>query len=123
MDEVDIRAQPAPAPALLTVTDRAAKRIAELLAQPQHAGLTLRLAVSGGGCSGFAYGFSFDDEIRDDDLVIEKGGIKVLVDEVSLDYLRGSEIDYTDEMIGAAFTVHNPNAASSCGCGNSFSVA
>ncbi len=123
MDEVDIRTQPAAAPALLTVSDRAAKRIAELLAQPEHAGLTLRLAVSGGGCSGFAYGFSFDDEIRDDDLVIEKGGIKVLVDEVSLDYLRGSEIDYSDEMIGAAFTVRNPNAASSCGCGNSFSVA
>lgn len=122
MDEVEIQMQPTPAPASLTVTDRAANRIAKLLAQPEHAGLTMRLAVQGGGCSGFAYGFSFDDEVRADDIIIEKGGIKVLVDEVSLDYLRGSEIDYTDEMIGATFTVRNPNAASSCGCGNSFSV-
>jgi iron-sulfur cluster assembly accessory protein len=106
----------------LTVTDSAAKRIGELMAQPQHAGLTMRLAVQGGGCSGFAYGFSFDDEIRADDTVVEKDGIKVLVDEMSLDYLRGAEIDFSDEMIGAAFTVRNPNAASSCGCGNSFSV-
>jgi len=120
MDEVEIQHQPAPVS--LTVTDRAANRIAKLLAQPDYTGLTMRLAVSGGGCSGFAYGFSFDDEVRDDDIVIEKGGIKVLVDEVSLDYLRGSEIDYTDEMISATFTVRNPNAASSCGCGNSFSV-
>ena len=122
MDEVETQMQPAPAPASLTVTDRAANRIAKLLAQPEYTGLTMRLAVQGGGCSGFAYGFSFDDEARADDIIIEKGGIKVLVDEVSLDYLRGSEIDYTQEMIGATFTVRNPNAASSCGCGNSFSV-
>ena len=88
----------------------------------RSSGRTRRLAVRGGGCSGFAYGFSFDDEIRADDIVVEKDGIKVLVDEISLDYLRGAEIDFTDEMIGAAFTVRNPNAASSCGCGNSFSV-
>ena len=118
MDDIDI--QPAPAP--LTVSDRAAKRIAQLLAQPEQEGLTLRLAVLGGGCSGFSYSFSFDNEVRADDIVIERGGIKVVVDEVSLDYLRGAEVDYTDEMIGAAFTVRNPNAASSCGCGNSFSV-
>lgn len=120
MDETEIQRQPDEG--AVTVTDRAADRIAKLLAQPEHKGLTLRLAVQGGGCSGFAYGFSFDDEIHDDDIVIEKGGIKVLVDEVSMDYLRGSEIDYTEAMIGAAFTVRNPNAASSCGCGNSFSV-
>ena len=106
----------------LDITDRAVRRIAELLAQPQHEGLTLRLAVNGGGCSGFAYGFSFDNQINSDDVVIEKGGVKVLVDEVSLDYLRGAQIDYVNEMIGAAFTVSNPNASSSCGCGNSFSV-
>ena len=109
-------------PTALTLTDSAAKHIAELMAQPQHAGLTFRLAVQGGGCSGFAYGFSFDDEIRADDIVVEKDGIKVVVDEVSLDYLRGAEIDFNEEMIGAAFTVRNPNAASSCGCGNSFSL-
>lgn len=104
------------------ISDRAVKRIAELIAQPDHAGLTLRLAVNGGGCSGFAYGFSFDNQVNADDVVIEKGGVRVLVDEISLEYLRGSEIDFVDEMIGAAFTVRNPNAASSCGCGNSFSV-
>ncbi len=116
--KTDIPAPPAP----MTVSVNAARRIAELMAQPEHAGLTLRLAVQGGGCSGFAYGFSFDDEIRDDDIIVEKDGIKVLVDEVSLDYLRGAEIDFTSDMIGAAFTVRNPNAQSSCGCGNSFSV-
>lgn len=104
------------------ISDRAVKRIAELTAQPEHDGLTMRLAVNGGGCSGFAYGFSFDNQVNADDVVIEKDGIKVLVDEISLEYLRGAEIDFVDEMIGAAFTVRNPNAASSCGCGNSFSV-
>ncbi len=122
MNETDITGAPTSAHASMTLTDRAAKRIGELMAQPEHTGLTLRLAVHGGGCSGFSYGFSFDDEVHDDDIVVEKEGVKVLVDEVSLDYLRGSEIDYTNEMIGAAFTVRNPNAASSCGCGNSFSV-
>lgn len=106
----------------LGISDRAAKRIAELMAQPEHAGLTMRLAVNGGGCSGFAYGFSFDNQTNADDVIIEKDGVKVLIDEISLDYLRGAEIDYVDEMIGAAFTVRNPNASSSCGCGNSFSV-
>ncbi|MDH3239946.1 MAG: iron-sulfur cluster insertion protein ErpA [Alphaproteobacteria bacterium] len=106
----------------LDISDRAARRIAELMAQPQYKGLTMRLAVSGGGCSGFAYGFSFDNQTNADDVVIEKDGVRVLVDEISLDYLRGAEIDYVNEMIGAAFTVRNPNASSSCGCGNSFSV-
>jgi iron-sulfur cluster insertion protein len=82
----------------------------------------LRLAVQGGGCSGFAYGFSFDDEKRADDVAIEGHGVTVLIDEVSLEYLSGSEIDYVEELVGAAFTVRNPNAASSCGCGNSFSL-
>lgn len=107
---------------VLDISDRAVRRIKELTERPEHQGLTLRLAVNGGGCSGFAYGFSFDNQTNADDVVIEKGGVKVLVDEISLDYLRGAEIDYADEMIGAAFTVRNPNAASSCGCGNSFSV-
>lgn len=110
------------APRPLDITDRAVKRIAQLTAQPDHAGLTLRLAVNGGGCSGFAYGFSFDNQTNEDDVVIEKDGVRVLVDEVSLDYLKGAQIDYVDEMIGAAFTISNPNASSSCGCGNSFSV-
>ncbi len=111
------------AAAALDISDRAVRRIAELMAQPEHKGLTLRLAVNGGGCSGFAYGFSFDNQANADDVIIEKGGVRLLVDEISLDYLRGAQLDYVDEMIGAAFTVRNPNAASSCGCGNSFSVA
>lgn len=111
------------AQALITVTDRAAQRIAELTAQPDNAGTMLRLAVAGGGCSGFSYGFTFDDEIRADDLAVEKGGITVVVDEVSLGLLGGAEIDYVEEMVGASFVVRNPNATSSCGCGSSFAVA
>lgn len=106
----------------LAISDRAVKRIRELMDLPEHQGLTMRLAVNGGGCSGFAYGFSFDNQTNADDIVIEKGDVKVLVDEISLEYLRGAELDFVDEMIGAAFTVRNPNAASSCGCGNSFSI-
>jgi iron-sulfur cluster insertion protein len=112
-----------PTPAPVTVTDRAAKRIAELTAQPENAGAMLRLAVNGGGCSGFSYGFTFDDEIRADDLAVEKDGITVLVDEVSLGLLGGAEIDYVEEMVGSSFVVRNPNATSSCGCGSSFAVA
>lgn len=105
----------------VTVSARAAKRIAEIIAaEPQP--MMLRLAVTGGGCSGFQYNFALDDTQADDDLVIAEGGIKVLIDSTSLEFLRGAEIDYVDEMIGAAFKVNNPNATSSCGCGSSFSV-
>jgi iron-sulfur cluster insertion protein len=113
----------APNPAPVTVTERAARRIAELTTEPDNAGMMLRLAVAGGGCSGFSYGFSFDDEIRADDLAVEKNGVTVLVDEVSLGLLGGAEIDYVEEMVGASFVVRNPNATSSCGCGLSFAVA
>ena len=82
----------------------------------------LRVAVSGGGCSGFQYGFSFDDTVRDDDLTFERDGVKVVVDEVSLDLLAGAEIDYVEELIGASFQIRNPNATSSCGCGSSFAI-
>lgn len=82
----------------------------------------LRVAVNGGGCSGFQYAFDLTRERKPDDLAIEKGGVTVLIDEVSLQYLAGSEIDYADELIGAAFKIENPNATASCGCGTSFSV-
>jgi iron-sulfur cluster assembly accessory protein len=82
----------------------------------------LRLAVTGGGCSGFQYNFALDDARLDDDLVIERDGATVLIDPVSLDFLKGAEIDYSTDLIGAAFKVNNPNAQSSCGCGTSFSV-
>ena len=105
----------------VTVSARAAKKIAEIIAAEGHPAM-LRLAVTGGGCSGFQYSFALDDARADDDLVIEEGGIQVLIDATSLEFLKGAEIDYVDDLIGAAFKVNNPNATSSCGCGTSFSV-
>lgn len=105
----------------VTLSDSAAKRIAFLLAR-ESADAKLRVAVNGGGCSGFQYVFDFDTKTGDDDIVIEKNGAKVLIDSASLELLKGSEIDYVTEMVGAAFQIKNPNASSSCGCGNSFSV-
>jgi iron-sulfur cluster assembly accessory protein len=105
----------------VTVTDRAAKRIAAILAR-EPAGSMLRVAVNGGGCSGFQYDFSITTERNDDDLVIEKNGVAVLVDEMSLPFMSGAEVDFADEIIGAAFRINNPNATASCGCGTSFSV-
>lgn len=105
----------------VTVSARAARRIAEILAA-ESAPSMLRVAVTGGGCSGFQYSFAIEDAKLDDDLVIEKDGATVLVDAVSLDFLRGAEIDFVDDLIGASFKINNPNATSSCGCGTSFSV-
>jgi iron-sulfur cluster assembly accessory protein len=105
----------------VTVSARAARRISEILkAEPQP--MMLRLAVTGGGCSGFQYNFALDDTRTADDLVVERDGAVVLIDPMSLDFLKGSEIDFVDDMIGQAFKVNNPNATSSCGCGTSFSV-
>lgn len=100
---------------------RAAKRIAAIIAAESRP-MMLRLSVTGGGCSGFQYNFALDDTAAEDDLVIEKNGIKVLIDSTSLEFLKGAEIDYVDDLIGSAFKVNNPNATSSCGCGTSFSV-
>ena len=105
----------------VTVSARAARQIAKIIAAEARP-MMLRLAVTGGGCSGFQYNFALDDAQADDDLVVEEGGVKVLIDSTSLEFLRGAEIDYVDDLIGAAFKVNNPNAASSCGCGTSFSV-
>ena len=106
----------------VVVTAAAAKRIAQLIAAEGNPALMLRLAVSGGGCSGFQYGFSFDDSQTDDDRVFTKDGVKLLVDSASLELLAGSEVDFVEELVGASFQVRNPNATSSCGCGSSFSV-
>lgn len=106
---------------LVTISERAAKRIAEILKEEARPAL-LRVAVLGGGCSGFQYDFRLDESRNDDDLVIAQSGAVVAIDSVSLDFLKGAEIDFVDEMIGAAFKVKNPNATSSCGCGTSFSV-
>jgi len=105
----------------VTVSARAAKRIAEIL-NSEPTPTMLRLAVTGGGCSGFQYNFALDDARMDDDLVVERDGATVLIDPVSLDFLKGAEIDFSNDLIGAAFKVNNPNAQSSCGCGTSFSV-
>lgn len=105
----------------LRISARAARRIAEILkAEPET--MMLRVAVTGGGCSGFQYNFALESERHDDDLLLEQEGAKVLVDSLSLDFLKGAEIDFTDDLIGAAFKIENPNATSSCGCGTSFSV-
>ena len=107
--------------AVITLTERAARRIRELAAS-EPGEVKLRLSVMGGGCSGFSYGFAFDEDAQADDLVIARDGAVLLVDSVSLDLLKGSEVDFVDDLVGAAFKVNNPNAASSCGCGTSFSV-
>ena len=105
----------------VTLSDRAARRIAEILrAEPQPT--ALRLAVTGGGCSGFQYNFALDEAQLDEDTVVEKDGAKVLIDPVSLDFLVGAEIDFANDLIGQAFKVNNPNATASCGCGTSFTI-
>jgi iron-sulfur cluster insertion protein len=104
------------------LTENAARRIAMLQRQEEAEGTFLRLAVSGGGCSGFQYGFSFDGRKNDDDFVFERNGVALVVDDVSLELVQGAEIDFVEDLIGASFQVKNPNAASSCGCGNSFSI-
>ena len=106
----------------ITISDSAARRISELVAGEGNADLMLRVSISGGGCSGFQYGFSLDAEQNDDDLLFEHGGVKVVVDEVSLDYIKGAELDFIEEMIGSYFSLKNPNASSTCGCGSSFAV-
>ena len=105
----------------LTITSRAAKRIAEILVAEGGESM-LRVAVTGGGCSGFQYEFALESGRKDGDLVVEKDGATVVIDSVSLLYLGGSEIDFVDDLIGQSFKVKNPNATASCGCGTSFSI-
>ena len=106
----------------VSLTARAAARVKELRAQENVPQAFLRLAVSGGGCSGFQYGFSFDEALQPEDRTFERDGVTLVVDETSLDLVKGAEVDFVEDMMGASFQVKNPNAASSCGCGNSFSV-
>jgi iron-sulfur cluster assembly accessory protein len=107
---------------LVRVSESAAKRIVALREQQGDSGLMLRVAVEGGGCSGFTYKFSFEGDKQDDDLVVERDGAAVLIDAMSLPFMAGSEIDFIDELMGAYFSIKNPNATASCGCGTSFSV-
>ncbi len=105
----------------IILTERAARRINEIMAS-EPAGSMLRISVSGGGCSGFQYAFDVDRTRQDDDLVIERDGATVLVDEVSIQYMDGSVIDFVDDLIGQSFKIENPQATASCGCGTSFSL-
>ena len=105
---------------VVSLTSDAQLRLKDLLAKEGNPQLALRIFVSGGGCSGMQYGMAFDDNRRPDDLVIDAEGVQVIVDDFSVQYIQGSEIDYVDSLMGAGFTVHNPNAVHSCSCGTSF---
>ncbi|MBB5215859.1 iron-sulfur cluster insertion protein ErpA [Parapusillimonas granuli] len=117
-ETVDLQAPPSP----LIFTDAAAAKVKELLDEEGNPDLKLRVFVQGGGCSGFQYGFTFDETVNDDDTAIDKAGVQLLVDPMSFQYLVGAEIDYKDDLEGAQFVIRNPNANTTCGCGSSFAV-
>jgi len=105
---------------MLTLTENAVQKIKELLAEENNPALKLRSFVQGGGCSGMQYGFTFDETQNEDDFIIENDGIAVLVDAMSMQYMTGANIDYKDDLMGSSFSINNPNAQTSCGCGSSF---
>ena len=107
---------------MITISESARAKITDLLLEENNSNLKLRTFVQGGGCSGFSYGFTFDEEQNEDDFEVPLGDWKVLVDAMSMQYLQGAEIDYKDELQGSSFVIRNPNAVTSCGCGNSFSI-
>lgn len=109
-------------PSSLQLTERAARKVQNLITEDGNDELKLRVFVTGGGCSGFQYGFTFDELVAEDDTQIEKDGVVVLVDSMSFQYLAGAEVDYTEGLEGSRFVVTNPNATTTCGCGSSFSV-
>ena len=106
----------------LVFTDSAAAKVRQLIADEDNNALMLRVFISGGGCSGFQYGFSFEESTTDGDTVVEKAGVKLLIDPMSIQYLSGAEIDYSEDLQGAQFVIRNPNARTTCGCGSSFNV-
>ena len=106
----------------LIFSDNAVAKVRELIEEEGNPNLKLRVFVTGGGCSGFQYGFTFEEEIKDDDTQMQKGGVTLLIDSMSLQYLVGAEIDYTEGLEGSQFVIRNPNATTTCGCGSSFSV-
>jgi iron-sulfur cluster insertion protein len=107
---------------MVEVTDSAVAKLVDLLAEENNPSLKLRTFVQGGGCSGFSYGFTFDEVKNEDDFEIEKPGVSILIDAMSMQYLTGAVIDYKEDILGSQFTVKNPNAETTCGCGSSFSV-
>lgn len=120
--ENPVAASEAAIPEPLVFTEAAANKVKELIDEEGNPALKLRVFVSGGGCSGFQYGFTFDEEINEDDTQLEKNGVTLLIDSMSFQYLVGAEIDYTDGLEGSQFVIRNPNAVTTCGCGSSFSV-
>lgn len=110
------------APSILLFTDNAANKVKELIEEEGNPDLKLRVFVTGGGCSGFQYGFTFDEEVNEDDTTMEKNGVMLLIDPMSYQYLLGAEIDYSEGLEGSQFVIRNPNASSTCGCGSSFSA-
>lgn len=118
VESVDLQTPPSP----LVFTDAAAQKVKSLLEEEGNPDLKLRVFVQGGGCSGFQYGFTFDEVTNDDDTQIDKSGVQLLVDPMSFQYLVGAEIDYKEDIEGAQFVIRNPNATTTCGCGSSFSV-
>jgi iron-sulfur cluster assembly accessory protein len=109
-------------PSGINLTDRAVKKVQDLVEEEENNQLKLRVFITGGGCSGFQYGFTFDELVADDDTAMESDGVTLLVDPMSLQYLSGSEVDYTEGLEGSRFIVTNPNATATCGCGSSFSI-
>ena len=109
-------------PEPLVFTDSAANKVKQLIEEEGNPELKLRVFVTGGGCSGFQYGFTFDEDTSDDDTLMQKAGVTLLIDPMSLQYLAGAEIDYQENLEGAQFVIKNPNATSTCGCGSSFSA-
>ncbi len=109
-------------PSPLVFTDSAARKVKELIEQEANPNLMLRVFVQGGGCSGFQYGFTFDESVNEGDMEVEKEGVKLLIDPMSFQYLMGAEIDYSEGLEGAQFVIRNPNATTTCGCGSSFNV-
>jgi len=108
--------------AAMRFTDSAARKVKSLIEEEGNDNLKLRVYITGGGCSGFSYGFKFEDEVKDDDTKVENQGVMLVVDPMSIQYLAGSEVDYTEGLQGSQFVVTNPNATSTCGCGSSFSI-
>lgn len=117
-ETVDLQAPPEP----ILFTEAAADKVKDLLIDEGNPNLKLRVFVQGGGCSGFQYGFTFDEDMNEDDTALEKKGVQLLVDPMSFQYLVGAEIDYKEDLEGAQFVIRNPNATTTCGCGSSFSV-
>lgn len=109
-------------PSGINLTDRAVKKVQDLVEEEENNQLKLRVFITGGGCSGFQYGFTFDELVADDDTAMESDGVTLLVDPMSLQYLSGSQVDYTEGLEGSRFIVTNPNATATCGCGSSFSI-